>query len=248
MNVLIVEDNPISAKVLEHTLDKHGFDTITVHDGEQALTCLESHPEIELVITDMMMPNADGFELVRKIKERDEWNEIPILVCTSLKIESVNQRLAEQGWKYLFKPIRADSLIQKANEAFAQNRKILQDPELTMSQIGIDSKAFAEVLDKFSKAVSDTIIRLEQQVEDASQEPMDLKNLLEGAKLIRAERLTDILTSLENCPNGRKREMFRSTCPSLLRQLKATQYHLDLYTSARPQGDGWLQSSNESLR
>jgi len=231
MNVLIVEDNPISATVLEHTLDKHGHDTITAHDGEQALTCLESHPEIELVITDIMMPNADGVELVRRIKERDEWNEIPILVCTSLRPESVNQRLAEQGWKYLFKPIRADSLMQKVNEAFAQEREILQDPELTMSQIGIDSKGFAEVVDKFSQAVSDAIIRLERQVEETSQEPMDLKGLLEGAKLIRAERLTDILTSLEHCPNGRKRELFRAKCPSLLRQLKAMQYHLKLYTS-----------------
>ena len=231
MNVLIVEDNPISATVLEHTLDKHGHDTITAHDGEQALTCLESHPEIELVITDIMMPNADGVELVRRIKERDEWNEIPILVCTSLRPESVNQRLAEQGWKYLFKPIRADSLMQKVNEAFAQEREILQDPELTMSQIGIDSKGFAEVVDKFSQAVSDAIIRLERQVEETSQEPMDLKGLLEGAKLIRAERLTDILTSLEHCPNGRKRELFRAKCPSLLRQLKAMQYHLKLYTA-----------------
>jgi len=231
MNVLIVEDNPISATVLEHTLDKHGYETITAHDGEQAITCLESHPEIELVITDIMMPNADGVELVRRIKERDEWNEIPILVCTSLRPEAANHRLAGQGWKFLFKPIRADSLIQKVNEAFAQKRTILQDPELTMSQIGIDSKGFAEVVDKFSQAVSDTIIRLERQVEDASQEPMDLKDILEGAKLIRAERLTDILTSLEQCSYGRKLEMFRSKRPLLLRQLKAMQYHLKIYTS-----------------
>ena len=87
MNVLIVEDNPISATVLEHTLDKHGYETITAHDGEQALTYLESHPEIELVITDLMMPKTDGVELVRRIKERDEWNTIPILVCTSMRPE-----------------------------------------------------------------------------------------------------------------------------------------------------------------
>ncbi len=165
MNVLIVEDNQISAAVLEHTLDKHGYDTITVHDGEQALTCLESHPEIDLVITDIVMPNADGVELVRRIKERDEWNDIPILVCTSLRPESANHRLAGQESKYLFKPIVASTLIQKVNEAFAQKRQILQDPELTMSQIGIDSEAIAEVLDKFSQAVSDAIVRLEKQVE-----------------------------------------------------------------------------------
>ncbi len=230
MNVLIVEDNPISATVLEHTLDKHGYDTITAHDGEQALTCLESHPEIDLVITDIVMPNADGVELVRRIKERDEWNDIPILVCTSLRPESANHRLAGQGSKYLFKPIIASTLIQKVNEAFAQKRQILQDPELTRSQIGIDCEAFAEVMDKFSQTVSDAIVRLEKQGEDASQEPMDLKELLEGAKLIRAERLSEILTSLEQCSTGQKLEMFRSKRTLLLRQLKAMQYHLELYT------------------
>ena len=229
MNVLIVEDNQISAAVLEHTLDKHGYDTITVHDGEEALTCLESHPEIDLVITDIVMPNADGVELVRRIKERDEWNDIPILVCTSLRPESANHRLAGQESKYLFKPIVASTLIQKVNEAFAQKRQILQDPELTMSQIGIDSDAIAEVLDKFSQAVSAAIVRLEKQV-DAAQEPMDLKDLLEGAKLIRAERLSEILTSLERCTEEEKLELFRSKRPFLLRQLKAMQYHLEVYT------------------
>ena len=229
MNVLIVEDNQISAAVLEHTLDKHGYDTITVHDGEEALTCLESHPEIDLVITDIVMPNADGVELVRRIKERDEWNDIPILVCTSLRPESANHRLAGQESKYLFKPIVASTLIQKVNEAFAQKRQILQDPELTMSQIGIDSDAIAEVLDKFSQAVSAAIVRLEKQV-DAAQEPMDLKDLLEGAKLIRAERLSEILTSLDRCSEGEKLELFHSKRPFLLRQLKAMQYHLEVYT------------------
>jgi hypothetical protein len=54
---------------------------------------------------------------------------------------------------------------------------------------------------------------------------------LEGAKLIRAERLMDILTTLEHCPSGRKQETVQSTLPMLLRELKAMQYHLKLYTS-----------------
>ena len=57
---------PISSRVLEHTLDKHGYETLTARDGEQALEHLESHPEIEIVITDIMMPKTDGVELVGK--------------------------------------------------------------------------------------------------------------------------------------------------------------------------------------
>ena len=226
MSVLLVDDNPLSSKVLQSILGKYGHDTYSANDGEQALNYLATYPEIQLVITDIVMPITDGFELVRRIKDRPELNDLPILVCTSQSPASVQSRLPMDGWKYLFKPIRADHLIQKVNEALAQKRQVLQDPELTREQIGIDCEAFAEVVDKFSETVNEAINRLQQQAEDGSQEPMDLKDLLEGARLIRAERLADILTRLEHSPYGRMREMIRTTYPVLLRDLKAMQHHL----------------------
>ena len=231
MKILIVEDNPISATVLEHTLDKHGYETLTAHDGEEALARLESHPEIELIITDLMMPNTDGIELVRRMKARKEWNAIPVLVCTSMPPENANQRLNGHGWKYILKPINAESLIQKVNEAIAQQTTVLQDPAITMSQIGIDPGAFAEVVEKFAETVNEKIIRLEQQADNISTNAVDLRDLLEGAKLVRAERLTKVLTSLENSWDEQDQEMIRSTTPLLLRELKVMQYHLNLYSS-----------------
>ena len=231
MKILIVEDNPISATVLEHTLDKHGYETLTAHDGEEALAHLESHPEIELIITDLMMPNTDGIELVRRMKARKEWNAIPVLVCTSMPPENANQRLNGNGWKYILKPINAESLIQKVNETIAQQTMVLQDPAITMTQIGIDPGAFAEVVEKFAETVNEKIIRLEQQADNVSADVVDLRDLLEGAKLVRAERLTKVLTSLENSWDEQHQEEVRSTTPLLLRELKVMQYHLNLYSS-----------------
>ena len=231
MNVLIVEDNPISAKVLEHTLDKHGYETLTALDGEQALEYLESHPEIELVITDLVMPKTDGFELVRRMKERPEWSELPILVCTSHNPANVNNRRPTEGLKYVLKPIRAESLLQKVKEALALKRKVLQDPENTMTLIGLDLQAFLEIVDEFSKIVGDKIPRLERQIKDALDAPLDLEDLVEGAKLLRAERVTDILSRLSATSAKTNPELTRSTYPVLLRELKATQHYLTLYAS-----------------
>jgi response regulator RpfG family c-di-GMP phosphodiesterase len=146
-----------------------------------------------------------------------------------MRPESASQRLKGGAWSYVYKPIKVDALMQKVNEAVAQQRKILQDPELTMAQIGIDSGAFAEVVDKFSKTVDQTIASLQQQGEAGAPETVDLRDLLEGAKLVRAERLVDLLTKIEHCPSGRKQEISRSTYPSLLRELKAMQYKLKVY-------------------
>jgi CheY-like chemotaxis protein len=231
MNVLIVEDNPISAKVLEHTLDKYGYETLTAHDGDEALEFLESHPEIELLITDIVMPKTNGVELVRKIKERHEWSELPILVCTSLKPTSVNNAIPMQGWKYLFKPIRADSLMRMVTDAISQQRAILQKPEQTMAQIGMDSQAFAEILDDFLKIVEDKIALLEEQIKQPSDAPLDLQHLTESAKLVRADRLIDVLERLNRFGAGIKKESISSMYPLLLRELKSTQYYVTLYSS-----------------
>jgi CheY-like chemotaxis protein len=231
MNVLIVEDNPISSKVFEHTLDKYGYETLTARDGEEALKFLDAHAEIELIITDIIMPKTDGIELVRKIKERPEWSEIPILVCTSVKPESLNNSIPMKGWKYVFKPIRADGLMQKVKEAFAQQKPALETPEQTMSRIGIDALAFREILEEFSKLVEDKIARLEQQIKEGSEEPLPLQDLLEAARLVRAERLMDVLEKLDRCPMGGEREMVRATYPLLLRELKMTRHYLEIYTS-----------------
>jgi CheY-like chemotaxis protein len=231
MNVLIVEDNPISAKVLEHTLDKYGYETLTAHDGDQALEYLESHPEIQLLITDIMMPKTNGVELIRKIKERHEWSELPILVCTSLKPTSINNAIPMQGWKYLFKPIKADSLMQMVKEAISQQRAVLQNPDQTMAQIGMDSQAFLEILDEFLKIVKDKIALLEERVKQQSDDPVDLQDLLEGAKLVRADRVADILERLNRVGTGTKRESIHSMYPLLLRELKSMQHYLTLYSS-----------------
>lgn len=231
MNVLIVEDNPISATVLEHTLDKHGFETLTARDEEEALEFLEAHAEIELVITDIIMPNTDGFELVRTIKDRPEWSEIPVLVCTSINPGSFNDSVPMQGWKYVFKPIRANSLMQKVSEAMAKQKPVLQKPDQTMSEIGMDSQAFNEILEEFLKVVKDKVDLLEQEVKQVSKQPLDLRHLLEAARLVRAERVIDILDRLNRCPAGKKPEVVQSTYPLLLRELKATQHYLAIYTT-----------------
>ena len=59
MSILIVEDDKISAKILEVNLKKWNYQTIMARNGKEALECLSRVPEIELVIADIMMPEID---------------------------------------------------------------------------------------------------------------------------------------------------------------------------------------------
>jgi len=231
MNVLIVEDNPISAKVLQHTLDKHGHESLTARDGDEALEYLESHAEIDMVITDLVMPKTDGTELVRTIKERPEWSNIPVLVCTSMRPESIDSRMQTQGGRFLFKPIRADKLMEKVKEALAEQTPVMRNLEHTRAQIGMESQAFSEIIDESLKVVREKIGLLERHLKEATTAPLDLRDLSEGAALLRAERVMEILSRLDKGAAERTPAILPSNYRALLRELKALEHCLTVFSS-----------------
>jgi hypothetical protein len=115
----------------------------------------------------------------------------------------------------------------------------MQDPDRTMIQIGMEPQGYLEIIDEFLEIVKDKIAAVNENIETQSNDAVDLKDLMEGAKLLRAERVTDILDKLSRCVAGTKPETFRSFYPVLLRELKAMQHHLTRYcTRSRESSPG----------
>lgn len=67
--VLVVDDSETVRQVLQLTLSNAGFDVIEAEDGDDALDKLSSAPVVDMLITDLNMPNMDGLELIKKIRE-----------------------------------------------------------------------------------------------------------------------------------------------------------------------------------
>lgn len=232
MNVLIVEDNPISSKVLEHALDGFGWESYTAKDGAQALDYLNAHAEVDLLITDIVMPNTDGFQLLDTIRNRVDLRDLPIVVCTSKPANEVAKHLPrDPGCKYLPKPVNAINLKTKIKEAMALRRSVMQSPDETMAQIGMDSCAFVNVLDEFLKLVNEKVALLEDLQQKENEASVPLEDLKEGSKLLRANRLTDVLNELIKAENAGRRDQVRSLYPVVLRELKAMRYYLTLYSA-----------------
>jgi serine phosphatase RsbU (regulator of sigma subunit)/ActR/RegA family two-component response regulator len=83
VEILIVEDSPTQAKQLEQILARQGYEVRTTRDGREALDALRARlPTI--VITDINMPEMDGYELCRKIKSDEGLKELPVMLLTSL--------------------------------------------------------------------------------------------------------------------------------------------------------------------
>lgn len=126
--VLVVEDEDIARKNLEHILNKMGYQVTAVNDGTKALDWLES-THFDLVITDLKMKNIDGMEVLRKTKKLHPYTEV-ILITGYATVDSSVQAMREGAYYYIAKPYKIDEVRKIAQEALLKRRLQLENIEL----------------------------------------------------------------------------------------------------------------------
>ena len=112
--ILIVEDSPTQAIRLQHLLEESGYKVSVATSGADALACLKEEP-CHLVVSDIVMPGMDGYELCGKIKNNKDLRHIPVLLLTQLSEPEDIVKGLECG---------ADNFVTKP-----------YDPELLFSQV-----------------------------------------------------------------------------------------------------------------
>jgi PAS domain S-box-containing protein len=112
-SVLIVDDDSVSRRVLTETLSAQGLDCITAASGAEALSLLERKP-LSLVLLDLMMPDPDGYAVLRHIRARSDLAELPVVVLTALDSDEEIRRVFASGADdYVHKPFRTAELVAR---------------------------------------------------------------------------------------------------------------------------------------
>jgi len=108
--VLVVDDTPANVSLLEQLLTRDGFTVLTAADGEEALRVFIEHAP-DLVITDVMMPRKNGYELCSEIKDRPGSRLTPVVLVTSLNgVEERVKGMDAGADDFLTKPVDAHEL------------------------------------------------------------------------------------------------------------------------------------------
>ena len=112
VRILIVEDDRSSKTVIAAALLSQ-YDIITASNGAQALRLLEAGPLPDLVVTDLMMPEMDGIELVKRIKQSAKLSKLPVIILTAKAEAKDYQRGLDVGADdYLTKPLTSDRMLE----------------------------------------------------------------------------------------------------------------------------------------
>jgi CheY-like chemotaxis protein len=109
---LIVDDNMQNIFALTSMLETYGVEVMFSENGEDALRMIQQTPELDVVLMDVMMPDMDGYETTRAIRQMDQFKDLPIIALTAKAMEGDREKCLEAGASdYIPKPVEADKLI-----------------------------------------------------------------------------------------------------------------------------------------
>ncbi|MEJ2656040.1 MAG: sigma-54 dependent transcriptional regulator [Desulfobacterales bacterium] len=219
--ILVVEDEDIARKNLEHILIKAGYDVISVNNGNKAIELLQSQ-NFDLVITDLKMEKVDGMEVLHRTKELQPYTEV-IMITGYATIETSVQAMHDGAYYYIAKPYKIGEVRQITKEALLKRRLRLENIELreTLKKQG-----------KISEIVGQSKVMMEVQKTIHQIAPSDINVLILGESGTGKEL---VARSIHRLSPRSEKEFIAFNCGSFTEELMANElfgHEKDAFTGA----------------
>jgi HAMP domain-containing protein/CheY-like chemotaxis protein/signal transduction histidine kinase len=110
--VLVVDDDARNIFALTSLLENHEVDVISATNGRSAIDTIRQTPDLSMVLMDIMMPEMDGYETMREIRQSPEYRTLPILALTAKAMKGDREKCLDAGASdYIAKPVNTDQLL-----------------------------------------------------------------------------------------------------------------------------------------
>ncbi|HUO31115.1 MAG TPA: response regulator [Bryobacteraceae bacterium] len=112
--IMTADDSPSMRQLIAFTLQNAGYQVVEAVDGQDAINRLATSP-VQMLITDLNMPNVDGIELIRRVRALPEYKYLPIIMVTTESDDGKKQQgraAGASGW--IIKPFRGEQLVAVA--------------------------------------------------------------------------------------------------------------------------------------
>jgi signal transduction histidine kinase/DNA-binding response OmpR family regulator/CHASE3 domain sensor protein len=110
--ILITDDDVRNIFSLTKALEVHQMEVLSAMDGKEALRQLQEHPDIDIVLMDIMMPEMDGYEAMQEIRKNPKFRNLPIIAVTAKAMLGDREKCISAGASdYISKPVDADQLL-----------------------------------------------------------------------------------------------------------------------------------------
>ena len=135
ISILVVEDDKHTRKLMETILKRQGYSVFVAEDGVQGMEVLDNH-HIDLIILDVMMPNMDGFEFAKELREGECM--IPILMVTAKQLQEDKIKGFVAGADdYMTKPIDTEEMLLRI-KALLRRSQIFLSKKINIGKVTLD--------------------------------------------------------------------------------------------------------------
>ena len=110
--VLIVDDDIRNIFALTSMLERHDMVTVSAETGRDAINLLQAAPDVDIVLMDIMMPEMDGIDTMKAIRQISHFKDLPIVAVTAKAMKGDREKCIEAGaWDYLSKPVDPEQML-----------------------------------------------------------------------------------------------------------------------------------------
>jgi two-component system KDP operon response regulator KdpE len=135
LRVLVVDDEPAIRRFLHTSLSAHGYSVFDAINGRDALTAVAAHRP-DLVILDLGLPDIDGIEVTRRLRE---WTQVPIIILTVQERESAKIAALDAGADdYVTKPFGMGELLARMRVSLRHAALSAPEPVFTVGELAVD--------------------------------------------------------------------------------------------------------------
>lgn len=116
MRILIIDDEKDFTEIVSTLLDFHDFRADTASSGQQALEML-AKTKYDLIVSDLMMPAMDGFQLIDKLREDSRYHDTPVIVLSAKTLtDDERKQLLVSNVSFVTKPFEPNTLVEKITQ------------------------------------------------------------------------------------------------------------------------------------
>ena len=203
MSILIVEDNPINAMVLENFLAKGGYQTAVAKNARDALACLPQMKDLQLIITDLSMPEMDGLEFIAHLRGTPATKSLPVIIVTGNASASTVGRAKDlECAAFLVKPIDKIQLLNRVESLLNEHPPVLQDQQRVMNIMGIGTPEYDGLMKAFRAQVRIALstVGVEQGESDeaiSENASQRFREVAESARILGADQFAMLYARLK---------------------------------------------------
>ena len=199
--ILVVDDDPVSIRLIEMIAGRNGYATVAKSSGSDALAWLDTAESVEMVISDQRMDGMTGLEFYSAVHEDVRFRRLPFILCTGYADGPMVREAMRLGIKqFIVKPITPNVVLEKIAQVEAERPLLMAPRESTMVRLNLSDLEYKSLVRTSRERLADLREELTRahQSGDRITTIMVASRLREPASLIEATRLLHAIDALES--------------------------------------------------